>query len=677
MANNYLYSVFHCNLQFSSIPGKDYRGVINRSYWPILRLAEDGLKVGLEASGITLHTIKEEDPAFIVKLKELIDKGMIEFIGSGYSQVIMPLLPVEVNRWNLRFGGLIYKNLLGISPKVAFVNEQTYSRGIVDTFIDAGYEAIIMDWSNPATYNDLDKELLYMPQIVRGESGRSIKLIWNNSIAFQKFQRTVYGEVTDGDYLDYLKTHLPTDGPETEGEGRAFILYGNDAEVFDYRPGSVEQPKEAGVDYSCEFKRLERLIKRAGEVLGAEIITPGEVLNRFKGTDGAFSEVRLESPEYPVVVKKQEKYNPTRWGVTGRGSVLVNSECWRLYDNLMKLERSASLDDSEIDDYRLILCYIWGSDFRTNTIDEKVDECRHAVGWLSIELEGRLKSLNLLEDEGEPARKEIEVGAPNIDYKTSLNDGLLKVATGTVNMEFILGKGLAVKSLSFGHTSSKPPIGTLTHGYYDDIRLGADFFTGHLIHTARDGVKSTDLALMEPRTYDREDALIIEGGANIGIGHLLKSYEVFKEREEVNITYTLTTKGLSASSLRAGIITLNPEAFDLDSLWYETVNGGSKGERFYLSGHRVTHDEPVNALVTASGGLGATCGGVVIGDERRAVKIECDKEYTYSMPLLHFEEVRGGYFLRLYHSLGEVDDTAYWNWRGVKEAKFKISNVKV
>ena len=54
-------------------------------------------------------------------------------------------------------------------------------------------------------------------------------------------------------------------------------------------------------------------------------------------------------------------------------------------------------------------------------------------------------------------------------------------------------KGLAIESLYFKNVSSEPLLGTLPHGYYDDISLGADFFSGHSIIEKPGEHKITDL----------------------------------------------------------------------------------------------------------------------------------------------------------------------------------------
>src|SRR5262245_14574347 len=93
-----LFTVFHLNLAYSSIEEAQRPEVVQRGYWPLLRLAErTGAPLGIEASAFTLETIAAIDPAWLETLGRLVAGGGCEFVGSGYAQVIGPLVPAAVN----------------------------------------------------------------------------------------------------------------------------------------------------------------------------------------------------------------------------------------------------------------------------------------------------------------------------------------------------------------------------------------------------------------------------------------------------------------------------------------------------------------------------------------------------------------------------------------------------
>ena len=121
----YLYNFFHLNLAYSAIEEENRAEVIERCYWPLLKLArQKKVPMGIELSGYTLEVIRDIDDSWVTEFKRLIAEGLCELIGCGYSQMIAPIVPAEVTRHNLRIGNQVYQDILGCSPTVALLNEQ-------------------------------------------------------------------------------------------------------------------------------------------------------------------------------------------------------------------------------------------------------------------------------------------------------------------------------------------------------------------------------------------------------------------------------------------------------------------------------------------------------------------------------------------------------------------------
>ena len=134
---------------YSSIEEESRLDLINKCYWQLFELADLDVPIGIEAPAITLEYIKRLDPNWVVSLSDYISNSKIEFIGSGYSQIIGPLVPSKVNEWNQKIGLERYKELLSVKPEIALVNEMAYSSGIVEHYNSAGFKGIIMEWNNP------------------------------------------------------------------------------------------------------------------------------------------------------------------------------------------------------------------------------------------------------------------------------------------------------------------------------------------------------------------------------------------------------------------------------------------------------------------------------------------------------------------------------------------------
>ena len=179
------YLVFHINLAFSSIEEKAWSDVIQSCYHPLLQLVEEtGIPIGIEVTGWTLKQIKKIDPIWIERFKTLLDKGKCELIGSGYSQIIGPLAPFAVNKWNQKLGLNIYKQILDCVPKIVLVNEMAFSSSLVDLYKTVGYKAFIMDRDNVKLAVDSNR----VPTHAIGNNKNTLPVLWSDSILFQKVQ---------------------------------------------------------------------------------------------------------------------------------------------------------------------------------------------------------------------------------------------------------------------------------------------------------------------------------------------------------------------------------------------------------------------------------------------------------------------------------------------------------
>lgn len=636
-----LYQVFHLNLYYSSIEEEQRAEVITRCYWPLLDLAKRyQLPIGIEATGMTLEAIAKIDPAWLGELRELVTDGPCEFIGSGYSQMVGPLVPAEVNAANLRIGHQVYEELLGIRPTIALVNEQAYSGSLVHHYLSHGYDAIMMEWDNPAQQHpEWDPEWRYFPQYACGKNEEAIALIWNKSIAFQQFQRYAHGETCLEDYVSYLTKHVA-------GNSRAFPLYANDVEIFDFRPKRYST--EAECQPNKEWGRIERVFEKILHDSRFHLIPPSQVLNSFSAPEAGHF-LHLESPQQPIPVKKQGKYNIVRWGVTGRSDSGINALCWKAYDVLKWRDEKHDQDWKE-------LCYLWSSDFRTHITTKRWDNYQ-------IRSKAFLENLHVPIDSS-PFPFELPLNSVPISqsprFSQCFDRERMRISIETEHMSVKLNcrRGLAIEQLCFKEISPEPLIVTLPHGFYDDISKGADFYTGHLVLETPGQHKITDLGKLEPRIELAEDGeeILIQGSISSPLGTIHKMLRIASK--ELIISYQLDWEEMPLGSLRLGHITLNPKVFNQHHLYYETHNGGVHPERFPMQGWAIDHGRPVSFLVSASEALGITDGSVEVGDHNQAISVQVDQGKGYLAGLMSYMPVGNSYFCRLSLSGAECDDTS-------------------
>jgi len=733
MIKLYLYTIFHANLQYSSIPEDHYSAVIDSCYWPVVSLLDKHkISLGLEFPAYTLEKVNEIDPTFLDALKHYRRGGRCEIIGSGYSQNIFPLIPAEVNLKNLLFGNEVYRDLLGEIPRVAYVNEQVYSRGLPELYLDAGYEAIVLDWHNSVMSSRFPADYQYQAVRLRGAGGERIKLIWNNSISFQRFQRFIRGEISLQEYLDYIMSH------SSKEANRAFLLYGSDWEIF--RPhGETDFPNG---NSSEEIKRLDELFSSLESMAEIEVVAPSEVLELLPPVN----EIEIGTAESPMPCRKQAKYNVTRWAVCGRKNARINTECFRAFHLLSNIEalmhwlddNQAGADVASIKQKWLELCYLWGSDFRSFATEDKHLEFYNRIGFLLGDLDRVLTELSsnvqVLGDfalynphsttwrdlpyefslqflpgqhydipsitlDDKPLTTQVEevyyyrdkslrsarfVICPVL-APLSLSQGRLiqeapirnesewelcdkSVKTAQVQVDFMSSRGGNIERLFFPNISRIHLAGTIPHDFYDEISFSTDQYTAHTIIQERDFKKTTDLcsATMSLPCADGNYPIRVPVKCKVSFPNvdLYKTYHLYVDQPRLDVRYTFRIADLSPYFLRTGILTVNPEAFDRKQLKYSTVNGGRSVESFSLNGARVKHIETVDARFSSSHCLGASEGWLDISDGQKGLAAITKKRELYSVPLLHYEETRKAFYLRIYNSLCETDETTRQHWRG-------------
>ena len=664
-----LYSIFHLNLAYSSISEAKRREVIKRCFWPLLSLTRQRhVPLAIELPGYTLEVAEALDRAWTEELRRAVHSGSVELIGAGYAQLIGPLVPASVNAWNLEIGREIYNRLLGVTPDIWYVNEQAYSAGIVEHYLRIGAKAIVMEWNNPRTLHpEWCEEYRYYPQLATGTEGFRIPLIWNDSISFQKFQRYAHSDIEAGELLSYL------DGLCSEKE-RYHCLYGSDAEIFDFRPGRFATEPE--LEQPQEWSRIASFYERLQSDPRFQLIFPSETLKSPSVPAVSHMPLSLESVVQPIPVKKQPKYNVTRWSVTGRDSLYVNTLCYRLYQRIEFEHERAAETSHEIRNLQKRLCYFWSSDFRTHITPERwagflaeVEKLlsdvapatrpkkRSKARPLTISLNG-LRGSFFPNGQGSKAAG----SEPSMHMRECSSDGkFLRITTPAVVGLFNLRRGLALRSLVFPALYPESLLGTVPHGYFEDIALSADWYSGNTVLQRPGKPQLTDLTAVEAEirrgSHHGEEWIEISTVVPTQAGPIKKLFKVYRNRPQIDLDYMFDWAKIPAGSFKTAFMTLMPESYDPAHLFFATHNGGSGWEIFRLNGQTVAHNAPASSVVTASTGLGATEGLVVIGDSTKALAIRMDQSICAAMPMVTFRQATPSFFGRVMFSCGELDES--------------------
>ncbi len=621
------FALFHLNLAFSSIEEEQRPDVISRCYWPLLQLPEAiGAPIAIEASGYTLESIAAIDPNWISELRRLIAAGFIEFVGSGYAQLIGPLVPARVNEANLALGHAVYETLLGERPSIALVNEQAYSAGLVPLYLAAGYRAILMDWDNVAAHHpEWDVELKYHPQRARGPDGSEIALLWTHTMAFQKLQRLAHGDVDARDYLSFVEAQRGT-------QPRLIPLYSNDAEIFDFRPKRFHTEDKV---QSGEWLTIASTWRRLVQSERVQFVRPAQALSLID-TASAGHLLDLQTAAYPIPVKKHKKYNITRWAVSGRDDIAINAACHRIYRSIIERHNNDTSAWRE-------LCYLWSSDFRTHITQARWARYRQRLAAAESALASQLSLLPV----------------PSSSPAVQTEQKWIELETPALSVVLNRRRGLAIHEIHVRGDSKPPMLVSLLHGHYEAIDLQFDWYTGNSVFEAPGVSKISDLDWVQPRIYGDEHSADawVEAEVPTPMGPLFKRLRFCAHAPRVEFDIVLAWREWGRGSLRLGNFLLNPEAFDKDRLVLSTHNGGAKAEAFSLAKQPFEHGRPVSFLVSASTGLGMTEGSIEIGDDRRSFRVDVDQGVAPLAGLMHHEHSGESYFSRLSLSALELDDT--------------------
>ncbi len=623
-----VYALFHLNLAFSSITEVQRPQVIKQCYTPLLDLIETHhLPFGIELTGWTLQQIADIDPAWVARFKRLLADGRCELVGSGYSQMIGPLVPYEVNQWNQRLGLECYQNVLGVRPRLVLVNEMAYSSGMIEVYHEAGYEGLVMDRDNIMLALGMRGQDRLPSSFAKGCDGQQLPVLWSDTVLFQKLQRYAHGDISCADYLDYYAHRVARQCP-------ALPLYSNDAEIFNFRPGRFNHETQVLRD---EWQRVASLFALLTNEHDAQWCLPSQALVLQCAADEHEQALRLTSAKQPLPVKKQAKYNISRWAVSGRDDLHMNTRCHQFYQRIKQSTNKQQWQS---------LCELWASDLRTHIGDQRWHQAQQCLQDLGANRDRPSLAL-------EPAKGDVS----DVGFTISTcNDGIyLSIQHDRLALVLNLRRGLSIHSLAFKTHDFDPVIGTLAQGYFDSIQLAADFYSGALvIEMPKAHRRFTDLEWVTPDIALINNGLCVTARYDGPSGQILKTVLINLDDDSVSLGFDFTETCYPHAVVRIHAATL------LDN-WQtgvvlENRSGGPVAECFALAGE-FDHGHAASSMVSCTTGLGGESGQLVLRQASRALKLSWNPAQCAAFPMLYHQHCSSGALSRVMFSLSEIDET--------------------
>ena len=134
-------------------------------------------------------------------------------------------------------------------PKFALINEQAFSKSLINIY-NRFFSCIIVDWINSnQSINKKNRYFNSCPTNIIDDYKNKIPVIWSNSLAFQKFQRYIFGEISFDNYIKFVNSQT-----------KFLCVYSNDCEIFNYKDKRYKnnsQKKESNL----HWERIRDLYK--------------------------------------------------------------------------------------------------------------------------------------------------------------------------------------------------------------------------------------------------------------------------------------------------------------------------------------------------------------------------------------------------------------------------------
>ena len=195
-----------------------------------------------------------------------------------------------------------------------------------------------------------------------------------------------------------------------------------------------------------------------------------------------------------------------------------------------------------------------------------------------------------------------------------------------LSLKFNCNKGISLDSFIDNKISKKPLFGKLDHEYFENISLGADWFSGHLSFEPPGKHKVTDTQKVKPKIINLNNKLVIKSAIKTSLGLIKKEWTIDDKIGKINLKIKLNWDMPILGSLRLGYITLIPETFNKNKLYYASHNGGFKKEFLNWTIIKVLIMVDLNHLISAKQSIGIT-EEIELGDNKKKI-IKFDKSQS-------------------------------------------------
>ena len=215
------------------------------AYQPMLEALErhPGVRLALHYSGPLLGWFQAERPAFIDRLRALVDRGQVEIMGGGHYEPVLASLPERDRIGQLRRMSDVLEGLFGRRPVGAWIAERVWEPDLPTSLVAGGYSWTILDDAHFRAAA-IPEEALWGPYTTE-DQGRILRVFGTEQGLRYRIPFREVDEV-----IEYLREHATEDGSRVG-------MMGDDGEKFGAWPKTWEHCWGEGRWVERFFEALE------------------------------------------------------------------------------------------------------------------------------------------------------------------------------------------------------------------------------------------------------------------------------------------------------------------------------------------------------------------------------------------------------------------------------------
>ncbi|MCB1049090.1 MAG: hypothetical protein H6510_08620 [Acidobacteria bacterium] len=611
---NGVYAFFHLNAAYSSVDEQQLDTLIDQCYFPLLHLAENH-PIGLEINAYSLERIARRAPEWVRQLRVLLRQRRVSLIGSGYVQMIGPLAPAHVVRANLAWGNLLYQKHLRRSPKWALLNEMVYANGLEQLYLEAGFRGIITESENLL-------DALGYPKKAPSRLGLSAcPVLLTSSMLMQKTQRYVQGDLS----LEEILNALSQNGVDRQ----PIALYSGDAEIFGFRPNRYLHEHRALPD--SDWLRLAELFQAVARTYPWRRV---DQLTRRRSKSAL-----LNRAEKSNAVKKQNKYNLSRWAISGRNDLWLNTFAHRWAQRAISWPANSPR--------WLPILKLWASDLRTHITETRWSQVAKHLYRFQSGAQGLEPILGRLWPDWQDTET-VQIREKGLS---------LQVQTPSLRATLLLRRGAALAELAFAQHDWVPCLVSLPQGTFQDVSRMVDYYSGLTIAEGwQEQARWTDLEPVRLRISLQPDRVVLQTVLNTPYGGFRKQWILDWVRQEFRLAWDMTHWEPHMLNLRLGGFCLNPNWIPAHDVGWQSKGLDGLPYR-YKAVDSVDQCQTLSFRVSCPGGLAVPDGHLSWGAPNRGLSVSWDPSRNAAFPLWVHQREKTAHLSRLFFSLAETDET--------------------